>query len=67
MDGELGSVKPAEAASGVGLLILPTAGTAFVTLEGECLPLSPSPVDGSIAAEVTPVNGTILNDGKLIF
>jgi hypothetical protein len=53
MDGELGSVKPTEAASGVGLLILPTAGTSFVTLEGSCLPLSPSPVSGEIAAEVT--------------
>jgi hypothetical protein len=67
MDGELGSVKPTEAASGVGLLILPTAGTVFVTLEGSCLPLSPTPVDGSIVAEVTPVNGSSSKDGKRIF
>jgi hypothetical protein len=66
LDGELGSVKPAQAASGVGLLILPTTGTVFVTLEGSCLPVSPSPVDGSIAAEVTPVNAASSKDGKLI-
>lgn len=67
LDGELGSVKPAEAASGVGLLLLPTTGTVFVTLVGSCLPLSPSPVDGSVAGEVTPVNGAPSKDGKIIF
>jgi hypothetical protein len=67
MDGELGSVKPTEAESGVGLLILPTAGTLFVALEGSCLPLSPTPVDGSIVAEVIPVNGASSKDGKRIF
>jgi hypothetical protein len=67
LDGELGSVKPAEAASGVGLLLLPTTGTVFVTLEGSCLPLSPSPVDGSVAGEVTPVNVASSKDGKIIF
>jgi hypothetical protein len=67
MDGELGSVKKAEALSGVGILVLPTTGTVFVTLEGSCLPLSPSPVDGAIVGEVTAVNGTASADGKLIF
>jgi|SRR5580692_690800 hypothetical protein len=67
MDGELGSVKKAEALSGVGILVLPTTGTAFVTLEGTCLPVSPSPVDGAIVGEVTAVNGTASADGKLIF
>jgi hypothetical protein len=67
MDGELGSVKPAEAASGVGILVLPTVGTVFATIEGTCLPLSPAPVTGSVAGEVTPVNGPAGTDGKLIF
>src|SRR5580692_1228748 len=67
MDGELGSVKPQEAASGVGILILPSPGTAFVTLEGPCLLVEPSPVTGSIVGEVTAVNGTASTDGKLIF
>jgi hypothetical protein len=67
LDGELGSVKPTESSSGVGLLLLPTSGTVFVTLEGSCLPLSPSPVDGSVVGEVTPVEGPSSKDGKLIF
>jgi hypothetical protein len=67
LDGELGSVKPSLAASGVGLLLLPTTGTVFVTLEGSCLPLSPSPVDGSVAGETTPINGPSALDGKIIF
>src|SRR5580692_6245093 len=67
LDGELGSVKKTEAASGVGLLLLPTTGTTFVTIEGSCLPLSPSPVFGTLAGEVTPVNGTLALDGKIIF
>jgi|HubBroStandDraft_2_1064218.scaffolds.fasta_scaffold00536_10 hypothetical protein len=54
LDGELGSVKATEAESGVGLLILPTSGTVFATLEGSCLLISPSPIDGSVAAEVSP-------------
>jgi len=66
LDGELGSVKPAEAASGVGLLLLPTTGTTFVTLEGTCLPISPSPVQGSVAGEVTPISGAASLDIKLI-
>jgi hypothetical protein len=54
LSGELGSVKFAEAGSGVGLLISPTTGTTFATLEGTCLIASPAPIDGSIAAEVSP-------------
>jgi hypothetical protein len=67
LDGELGSVKSTESSSGVGLLLLPTSGTVFVTLEGVCLPVSPSPVDGSVVGEVTPVNGPSSKDGNLIF
>jgi sorbitol-specific phosphotransferase system component IIA len=65
LDGELGSVKKAEAASGVGLLILPTSGTKFVELEGPCLLTSPSPITGQVAAEVTPIR-SLSKDGKLI-
>jgi hypothetical protein len=67
LDGELGSVKSTEAASGVGLLLLPTTGTTFVTLEGTCLIASPAPVVGTIAGEATPIGGTASKDGKLIF
>jgi hypothetical protein len=51
----------------VGLLFLPTSGTTFVTLEGPCLIASPSPVTGSVAAEVTPVGGPASKDGRVIF
>ena len=66
LKGELGSAKTSEAASGVGLLLEPATGTEFVTLEGECLEISPSPINGSLVGEVTPVNSTS-KDGKLIF
>jgi hypothetical protein len=67
LNGELGSVKKTEAASGVGLLLKPASGTKFVELEGTCLLVSPSPVNGSIAGEATPINGTASTDGKLLF
>jgi hypothetical protein len=67
LDGELGSVKKTEAASGVGLFLLPTSGTKFVELEGSCLLVSPSPVTGTVTGEATPVNGTASKDGKLVF
>ena len=58
LKGELGSVKTSEAASGVGLLLEPETGTTFVTLEGSCLLLTPAPITGSFAGEVTPINTT---------
>ena len=66
LKGELGSVKTTEAASGVGLLLEPETGTAFVTLEGTCLLITPAPVIGSVAGEATPIN-TTSKDGKLSF
>ena len=66
LKGELGSVKTAQAASGVGLLTEPETGTEFVTLEGTCLLTSPAPVQGSVTGEVTPLN-TTSKDGKVIF
>jgi hypothetical protein len=66
LDGELGSVKKTEAASGVGVLFLPTAGTKFVELEGPCLLTSPSPITGQVAAEVASTH-TSSTDGRTIF
>jgi hypothetical protein len=67
LKGELGSVKTTEAASGAGLLLEPASGTAFVTLEGTCLLVSPSPVTGTVAGEATPLNKGATKDGKLVF
>jgi hypothetical protein len=66
LDGELGTVSAKEAASEVGLLLLPTSGKTFVTLEGSCLISSPSAVEGSVAGEVTPLYEES-KTGKLIF
>jgi hypothetical protein len=66
LDGELGEVATTEAPSGVGLLLLATSGTTFATLEGSCLPFSPSAVEGTIAAEVLPVEAPG-SSGKLVF
>jgi hypothetical protein len=67
LKGELGSVKTVEAASGAGLLLEPASGTAFFTLEGTCLLVSPSPLTGTIAGEVTPVKNGATKDNKLVF
>jgi hypothetical protein len=64
LKGELGTVKASEASSGIGLLLEPTAGSSFTTIQGECL--TEAVVTGSIAAEVTPVN-TASSTGKLVF
>jgi hypothetical protein len=67
LDGELGSVKTNEAPSGVGLVLLPTSGTEFATLEGSCLLVNPSSIDGAIAEEISPVNGAASTTGKATF
>jgi hypothetical protein len=68
LSGELGSVKTTQAASGVGLLLSPASGTTFVELEaGNCIAVNPSPVNGRVAGEATPVNGGLSKDGKLHF
>jgi len=64
LSGELGKVAKAEAESEVGLDLKPTFGKIFVTLEGTCLPISPSPVEGSVIGE--PSRKEELK-GKLVF
>jgi hypothetical protein len=54
LTGQLGRVRTG-AASGVGLLLSPLAGTLFETIEGTCLAVSPAPVTGDVAAEVEPI------------
>lgn len=66
LDGELGKVAKAEAASEVGLLLLPSTGKAFVTLEGTCLEPELSAVEGAIAGEASPIGKKQLT-GSLIF
>lgn len=61
LDGELG-ITGTETA----LLLLPTSGTAFVTLEGPCLLLTPAPVSGKIIGLASPL-GKSSKDGLLIF
>jgi hypothetical protein len=63
--GELGTVKAAEATSGVGLLLKPASGQDWTPLiEGKCF--SSRYIEGSVAAEVTPIktSGKTL---KLVF
>jgi hypothetical protein len=55
LKGELGEVPASQATSEVGLLLEPESGNVFVTLEGSCLPVSPSAVEGSVVGEVTPL------------
>jgi hypothetical protein len=66
LDGELGSVKKTEATSGVGLFVLPTSGTTWVSFEGTCTSVSRQTVEGTVAAEVTPVD-TLTLTGTLNF
>jgi hypothetical protein len=53
LKGELG--ETAESSTGVGLLLEGEASNVFVTLEGTCLPVTPSAVEGSVVGEVTPL------------
>jgi hypothetical protein len=53
LKGELG--ETAESSTGVGLLLEGESSNVFVTLEGTCLPVSPSAVEGSVVGEVTPL------------
>jgi hypothetical protein len=55
LDGDLGTVATSEAATGVGLLLLPTTGSTFVTVIGKCLPAEETAITGKIAGEVLPV------------
>jgi hypothetical protein len=64
LDGELGLVAKTEAASGVGLLLLPESGKEFVSPEGSCL--TKAPVEGSIAGEASPI-GVLSTTGKLSY
>ena len=64
LDGELGTTT--EAPSGVALLLLPTTGHVFVTIEGTCLEPKEAAVEGTIAGEASPI-GKYQTTGKLIF
>jgi hypothetical protein len=64
--GELGEVASAEAVTEVGLNMKPATGTEFASLEGSCLPISPSKLTGSVAGEATPTN-TLSTHGELVF
>lgn len=53
--GELVEVAATEAASGRGLRLVPETGRVFFELEGTCLPVSPTPVEGAVIGEIAPV------------
>jgi hypothetical protein len=65
LDGELGEVKTAEAASGVGLLLKPASGKVWAPLiQGACI--EGWKLEGTLAAEVTPVK-KLGKTTKLVF
>jgi hypothetical protein len=66
LSGELGQTKSTEATTETALNLKPTSGTTFVSVEGSCLPISPTNITGSVAGEATPVNTSQLT-GKLVF
>jgi hypothetical protein len=66
LKGLLGAVKSTEAATEVGVLLEPASGTQFTSLEGTCLAVSPTAIDGTVAGELNPVNAKVL-DGDLDF
>ncbi len=62
LDGELGEVATSEATTGVGLVLKPASGKDWAIVEG---PIT-SALEGSVAAEVTPVK-TSAKTLKLVF
>jgi hypothetical protein len=65
LSGILGESETAESATKVSLLLEGPSGS-FVTLEGPGLPISPAPITGQLAGEVTPINTSALT-GSLVF
>lgn len=65
LDGELGLVAKAEAASGVGLLLLPETTKVFALISATCLEPALFAVEGQIAGEATPI-GVLSTTGQLI-
>lgn len=66
LDGELGLVAKTEAASGVGLLLLPGTGLIFAQISAECLNPTLFDVEGGLAGEATPI-GVSSKTGSLVF
>ena len=67
LKGELGETTQSKEKE-VGLLLEPEVkSTGFVTLEGSCLTVSPTKVEGSIAGEVKPVGPPKAKAGELVF
>ncbi len=63
--GTLARILSKEATSEVGLVFAGPGGV-FVTLEGTCLPVTPTKVTGKLAGEMTPTNKS-QSKGELIF
>jgi hypothetical protein len=63
---ELGLAAKAEAASGVGLLLLPETTKVFVKLQARCFSPELFSVEGQIAPEVSPI-GVLSTTGKIAF
>lgn len=66
LDGELGLVAKAEAASGVGILLLPTSGASFATIVASCVEPELFAVEHQVAGEATPI-GVLSKTGSLVF
>jgi hypothetical protein len=66
LKGELGEVAAAEATKEVGLLLEGESSNVFVTLEGACLPVTPSAVEGSVVGEVTPLPLALMDNVEFL-
>jgi hypothetical protein len=66
LDGELGLVTKTEAASGVGLLLLPEAGKVFVKISAVCTSPELFAVEGSLAGQADNI-GVLSRTGLLLF
>ncbi len=55
LKGELGTVSTKEAASGVGVLLLPETGQTWAMIESPCAEPESTPLTGRLAGEVTPI------------
>jgi hypothetical protein len=64
LSGTLGESATTESATGVSLDLEGPSGE-FTTLEGAGLPISPAPITGSLAGEVTPINTSALSGTRV--
>ncbi len=67
LKGELGSVSKTEAASEVGVLLVPESGSVWAEIEGSCFsPITKAAIEGGLIGQFTPA-GKVQTTAELVY